>query len=75
MVASTHGPKEHRDLVNDRKVRHPLDMALEKFRKVQDVNRNGLNIKEVQDVNRNGLNIKEKGSLSQLELWSCPITM
>jgi hypothetical protein len=38
-------PKEHQ-AVNDRKVRHPLDMTLQKFRKVQDVNRNGLNIKE-----------------------------
>ena len=46
MVASTNGPREHRDLVNDRKVRHPLDMTLQKFRIVQDVNRNGLNIKE-----------------------------
>jgi hypothetical protein len=26
-------PNEHRDLANDRKVRHPLDMTLQKFRK------------------------------------------
>jgi hypothetical protein len=38
-------PKEHQ-AVNDRKVSHPLDMTLQKFRKIQDVNRNGLSINE-----------------------------
>jgi hypothetical protein len=40
------GQKKHQEAVNDRKVRHPLDMTHQKFRKVQNVNRNGLNIKE-----------------------------